>query len=936
MESAPAYSSGAFRRKFLPKQLTQVRSPRVFNTGDLLLPKPSAIHYLSETGTELGPGIEYGPIRNIGERFLIHNVTEMDIVEGKVIPIRKSESTLARNYIKVNRNATLVRDVESSNQNGTLHMVVNYALLDHLYEVRSTRQALYYQWLNTRTSLWKTMESLKGDRTNFVRFVMPEILPRISDFRRFKDGFTIQAEDTFNELVSLDFLSLWTWLFSDESSVLDVMSETVIKQTMLVFSESGKFSVLSLFDLKLWANDDKSGTEKALYGFFESLIKERPAPITDEESEEESEFVFTTSTTESMIQQLTSSGLMSESEQKNIERLLERSKTITDPLDPASLMVDSIVTEEDISFNVPDNVPETPTIFDKEITSSTVDQMDEVYVKQLYRKDINNAILSIQSGGIIIRDVTAKQTRDAANDSTTYSVQVQPVRGKATTVPFTVPNIHKDGSFFANGVKYRLVEQRGDMPIAKIKPTHVGLTSYYGKIFVVRNENTTTNLSKWFVQQINKRSVGESPLITNVRYGQPNLDSYALPRIYTAIASMLDSFSKGDIDFYFNYPNIENHFKPEELKTLRRNEIPIGRKGGKLITMDQKGKVTLPDGPKQHITNLIDPSMGRGPIEYTEMSVYSKRVPVIIAYMYRYGFDDALKRLKLRHKTLSKGVRIDVDEDQVFHRVKLKDEDLIIYADTPEQALLVGGLHPYRRQLRELTGNALNKKAPYGKLLGLNGITPSHLREMDLAWDMFIDPITKDILRDSKEPTTFERLLRRASDLCVDDQSPPEQPVRYKRYERIAGFVYAQMIQAMRRYRAQAPRITAEFSMKPQAVWLDIIQDESVILVEESNPIHMLKERESTTTSGAGGRSSKTMVKSARGFNKNDMGVISEATPDSGKVGIRTYHSPDANFVNLRGITRPWDKEKDSPAKVLSTSALLAPAVRHDDFYKSA
>ncbi|MFO5520801.1 hypothetical protein ACLBP3_29740, partial [Klebsiella pneumoniae] len=50
--------------------------------------------------------------------------------------------------------------------------------------------------------------------------------------------------------------------------------------------------------------------------------------------------------------------------------------------------------------------------------------------------------------------------------------------------------------------------------------------------------------------------------------------------------------------------------------------------------------------------------------------------------------------------------------------------------------------------------------------------------------------------------------------------------------------------------------------------------------------------------------------------------MVSESTVDSGDVGVIAYLVPDANFVNMRGVTRMFDPKTDGPASLLSTSAL--------------
>jgi hypothetical protein len=72
------------------------------------------------------------------------------------------------------------------------------------------------------------------------------------------------------------------------------------------------------------------------------------------------------------------------------------------------------------------------------------------------------------------------------------------------------------------------------------------------------------------------------------------------------------------------------------------------------------------------------------------------------------------------------------------------------------------------------------------------------------------------------------------------------------------------------------------------------------------------------------------MTAPSRKYHKNAMGVISEATVDSGEVATITYLTADPNFNSLRGTTRRVKDPVKDPAKMLSTSVMLAPAVDRD------
>ena len=135
---------------------------------------------------------------------------------------------------------------------------------------------------------------------------------------------------------------------------------------------------------------------------------------------------------------------------------------------------------------------------------------------------------------------------------------------------------------------------------------------------------------------------------------------------------------------------------------------------------------------------------------------------------------------------------------------------------------------------------------------------------------MFIDPITNELLTQIDE-LMKSLLCMRATELLVNDDYVDEidSPMRIRGYERFSGFVYNQLVNAVREQRNAIVPSRSSVSLNPKAVWGDILMDPSVVLVEESNPLHSPKETESVTYTGQGGRSAKTMVQRTRLFHPN-------------------------------------------------------------------
>lgn len=155
--------------------------------------------------------------------------------------------------------------------------------------------------------------------------------------------------------------------------------------------------------------------------------------------------------------------------------------------------------------------------------------------------------------------------------------------------------------------------------------------------------------------------------------------------------------------------------------------------------------------------------------------------------------------------------------------------------------------------------------------------------------------------------------------------------LRDKGYERIAGMAYFEMVKALRTYNAKPLNANNSLDVNPQAVWMSILKDQTVMPVDDSNPVHALKDVEVVVFSGSGGRSTRSMTGKSRVFDRSNMGLVSEATVDSADVATITYTSADPNYTSVRGTSRRIRDTKNIGTKMVSTSMLLAPGADHDD-----
>lgn len=616
-------------------------------------------------------------------------------------------------------------------------------------------------------------------------------------------------------------------------------------------------------------------------------------------------------------------------------------KQLPDPYNSGQTLEEAMILPEGATELPPSkNFIDKSTVLDKSMLSSKLKQANKKYVQEVMHKDILQAVVAIQKQGVAVKDYKVEVVRDAMNHYEIHAVTIKPIRGRQTTVRFRIPVVDKDGRFVSNGVTYRMKWQRGDIPLRKINDFRVAMTSYYNKIFVDRSKRRTDDFERWLLAAIKAASMdAQDTSVTDIRLGYAFAEETHLPRMYTLVSKQITEFNSGEYHFYFDWKHRAEHFATKFKLNVEQEEtagqVLMGVFNKQAICMDSSSVLYLntKDGqePLGTLTDVIGLDMTKAPDEVAEMSIQNKIVPVGIALAYYFGLSTLLKELGVEHSRHARGERLKLTADS--YTLVFQDEVIVLSRTDSRATLILNGLNRYHRTLKKFSVWDFDKKDVYYRLLEEAGLGVRYLRELDSLKAAWIDPITEGLLIQMGEPVEFSKLLVRAVELLMTDYCPKETDpkyMRYRGYERFAGVIYGELARSVKTFNNRASVGETGVEMNPYAVWQKLVQDPSVGIIEESNPIANLREQEGFTYRGDGGRSSVSMVERTRVMHDDDDGTVSEATVDSGEVGVIAYLSPDANIINLRGVTKPKEAT-DGPSKRVSSSALISPCAEHDD-----
>lgn len=637
--------------------------------------------------------------------------------------------------------------------------------------------------------------------------------------------------------------------------------------------------------------------------------------------------------------EMADAGMMTGGEYRRLMKLANSYKEIKNPYGPGMLADHMVIRPESLKITKSTKIPDNPLVFDKSMLQSSLLEFDKRYVEEILSKDIVNSVMSLQNAGIAVVDYQVEEVEDVLNHYEIHTIKLAPATGPASTIRFKVPKVSPDGSYLANGVRYSLRKQRGDVPIRKVGADSVALTSYYGKVFVDRSSRSVNNYPKWLRDTI--RAIGLDPQdkrVTDMRPSNVFDHLNKTPKLYSVLAQGFRKFNAVGIEFFFEFTNREKEFGEAKVRAAEtKGMVVIGKKGTELVLVDsfdtlyvQKARGPEPLGK---LEELLELDTSKAPMEMAELGVFNKSIPLGLVLGYYFGLERVIKSLKptvFRRQQV--GERLNLGDGE--YAVRFNDENLIFHRDDKVVSLLMAGFLAYRESIKTHSVYDFNRKDVYLNVLESNKIGVRYLRELDLLRDMFIDPITFDLLTEMKEPTEWEGLLVRAVELLTTDWAPAETDMEYMRikgYERISGAVYAELVRSARTHNARRGASGNKMEMAPHAIWQAIQEDPSKGQVEESNPIECLRTQESVTFGGTGGRSRRSMVKRSRVFHPNDMGVISESTVDSGDVAISTFLTADPNFNSLRGLSKRYEPGVDGATKLISTAALVSPCADRDD-----
>lgn len=681
------------------------------------------------------------------------------------------------------------------------------------------------------------------------------------------------------------------------------------------------------------------------------IIEEQEDPLQPEPDQSLEDIIYTDKelskeTLVDRIKEARDGGWMSKNLGDTLEELISNQEYMPSPFGDNLLLKDYmdikpeeiLIKEEDYSMPLAGVVPEG---MDKD----PIKAIDKHYVKHFHKKFLASSFYKMQNLGILVTNLKIEEDSTTLGDQHIVNLETTTLQGKKNTNPIILPKLQDDGTYKQSGVDYRLRRQSTQNPISKVNFARVALTSHYGKLFIDRAKNKNKDIGYWIAKELALKTAGDNPDITNLISRGAIIYDVKLPIEYTYFARYTRGFTFNGFKFEFHYPsrlglihsNLESDIEKDKFKKAKLKEIEKDKyilvasdENNDFLLMDLDNTLYLLKDKKYEPINSILDYVGLNresmPNEFITIKIFNKTLPLVLLLMYYKGLIPLLKMYKTDYKIVKRTERADSNEYLIY---TFKDFRLLISKKRLQDRILFSGLDLLEKAFKDVRLSSLNKKDTYALLFSNMELTKQYITEFSLLRAMFIDPITETVLKFLKMPTTFIGMLDKAIELLLDDNyvdPNTDTEILIKGSERLVGFLYTELVKSARNFKNREEFSRANLTIEPYAVWRQIGDDSTSVIVKHLNPVDYLKQTEEVTKIGAGGINRDAITKEARSYHPSAVGTISEATKDSSSVGISTYLSAAPKLNNVLGV-KTADSKDNGIAGRLSTSALLAPFV---------
>ena len=587
-----------------------------------------------------------------------------------------------------------------------------------------------------------------------------------------------------------------------------------------------------------------------------------------------------------------------------------------------SIMVDGRTIEQIISDTKATAMELTTpniTVMDNSIKSSRLVAFETSYIDNTMEYDLMNTIKSFSDGnksiGLHITDVEKVDTSDQSTNKYTYTFKLVDDNDRRHTIRVDIPKIDKDGFLMIGGNKKILKKQLTLLPVVKMKPDMVMISSNYNKCFIFRHGTVITRNISAIMKLLGKHLV-DNPKFKIYHGDNSKENTSVITNIeYDILAAKYHRFVVGTSrghrsEYIFNQKEIRQLIKDHKFNyKFRVDRLPVGLdwKNRTVIDIDlHDTKDGVCDKIFQDIVNYevvanFNSVLNSIPITkrrmYTRIELQSRDYALIAFLGALYGLSKVMNVEKMKTQFSEK--RINGDP-----RVYIEFSDGFLYYDdsSASSSLLLNGLAYMNSKDYQFAD--FDTERPYIQYFYEVAKSRNVYKGHTAFKELFIDNITYEILRDLKLPTDFLELFLYANTLLSDNTYTTETSLenyRIRGYENISVILYKSLSAQYRLYK-QSSTGTGRISIQQDQVMVGLHKSFILENYDSTNPVNELKSKSIVTFKGPGGiNNDRVFTLEKRSYDFSAIGTIAVSSVTSGAVGITKQITTNPNITSTRG-----------------------------------
>lgn len=745
--------------------------------------------------------------------------------------------------------------------------------------------------------------------------------------------------------------------YNDRSSD-DIIKEDVIVNRVMNYVKGifkiSKEQANSDFYKKKLSNISKNISER---------VKKSEINETDVSDEEKIKEILNNEENKADLEEIKEKRINSQVEEKRIEKLKNDQNNVM----IENKTVDDILNEFN-SVSIDTNTYSNKNIVNDEVKYSTTTDFDNSYQQKQLKKDLTSILTSFNNDPDIkmyLKDFKKENTSDLLNKKETISFKFKDDRNVIHQFSLDVPLLQDDKYFIINGGKKSLMKQLFSLPIIKIKPDTVQITTNYNKVFIRRFgrrlSDNTERLKKFFSTAIPSKKrdftfkLGNSSVINS---------KYSISLEYSEISTLLLMIKDKNFRIEFDQKLIQETLNDQssenfsqkfsKIKYDKEKYFPIGFSNSSLLLCDiHSNEVFLYNNKeKQKIfnsisylifemirTNLSEESYKSitsikpsSSLTYTRAKMNGKQIPLIVILSYEKGLKYILDHYNIEYEFIEK---TKVNNKIGKRRIKFKNGCLLYNSDIIRNTLLLDGLTMVSTE--EYNFEDMNKKDPYieyfYEAFGSRNIGKGIHNNLTLL----VDPITLDVLKQLKLPTNIIDLILYANTMLEDSSYKKMNDMstyRLRGTEQVVAIMYKLLADSFKTYKDTVNNGNPiKVSLPKDILIKKLLAEKTLDEYSVLNPSLEIEKAGNVTYKGPQGKNlSDSYTPEIRSYSSSMRGILSPTTPDSDKTGVVRQLSYNSKINSTRGFFDTDEKAVNDNTNLYSPVEMINPfTATHSD-----